>query len=360
MKITFKFIAITLLLALMLLPALPASAQGLGSGSPGGKIIFGDNFVLEAGETLSGDLVIFGGNVTLESGSTVTGSMAVIGGNVTGAEDVTVTGDLVMMGGNLSMDGKLNGNMVLVGGQAALGDAAIVGGDITTVGGNLERAPGAQIMGQIQDNSSAPSINIPGIPPVGSLPATPVVPVPLPNTKINFNPLSGLLGTVGWAIAVSLIAVIASLFLQPQMERVSSAITSQPLITSSFGLITVAASLLVFLIMAITIILIPVSGLGLVILLLAWLFGLVALGHEVGDRLAQQLKQSWTIPLSAGLGTLLLMLVVGSLVSLVPCVGVLAAMLVGLAGLGGVVLTRFGSRSFPLPGIVPMETPPAS
>ncbi len=368
MKNIAKFIAVSLLLILLLLPALPVSARGMADapqGVPqGGKIIFGDNYILKSGETLSGDLVIFGGNVTLESNSTVAGSMAVIGGNVSAAKDVSVTGDIVMMGGNLALQGKLDGDMVLVGGQASLDETAVVGGDIITVGGNLTRAPGAQVLGKVQDNSSAPSINIPSIPSVGSLPATPGLPLPVtpaPNVKVNFNPFAGFLGMVGWAIAVALIAVVASLFLQPQMERVSETVISQPLITGSFGLITVAVSVLVLLIMAVTIILIPVSGLGLMALALAWLFGLVAVGQEVGDRLAKQLNQSWTVPLSAGVGTLLLMLVVGALGSLVPCIGGLAGLLVGLAGLGAVVLTRFGSRIYPVPEAAPVEIlPPAS
>jgi len=363
MKSITKYIAVILLLAILLLPALPVSARGLAQGAPGGKIIFGDSFTLKADETLSGDLIVFGGNVTLEQGSIVKGSMAVIGGNVSAAQDVTVTGDVVMMGGNLSMEGKLNGDMVLVGGQASLEKSAVVGGDITMVGGNLMRAPGAQVLGKIQDNSSAPNISIPSIPSVGSLPATPALPLPAPsepNVKVNFNPFAGFLGTVGWAIAVGLIAVVASLFLQPQMERVSEAVITQPLITGSFGLITVAVSTLALLIMAVTIILIPVSGLGLIALALAWLFGLVAMGQEVGDRLARQMKQSWSVPVSAGIGTLLLMLVVGALAGLVPCIGGLAGLLVGLAGLGGVVLTRFGSRGYPVPAGTTVEIPPAS
>ncbi|HEY6074048.1 MAG TPA: hypothetical protein VIV15_11835 [Anaerolineales bacterium] len=365
MKTTHKLLAGFLLLMLMLTPVLPAYAQGLADVSPGvphgGKIIFGDDYVLHSGETLSGDLVMFGGNVTLESGSTVTGSMAVIGGNASAEADAVITGDLVMMGGNLSLLGKLNGNMVLVGGNASLGEVSVVGGDVTTMGGSLQRAPGAQVLGQVLDKTTAPSITIPS---VGSLPAAPPdAPVPsvvLPGKNLPFNPLPGFLGTLGWSIAVSLIAVVASLFLQPQMERVSTAVISQPVLTGGFGLLALAGSLVALAIMAVTIILIPVSGLGLVILMLAWLFGLAALGQEVGNRLARQFNRSWALPLSAGIGTLLLMLVVGFLTSLVSCVGVLAAVLVGLTGLGGVVLTRFGSRNYPEPALLPVEMPPAS
>lgn len=361
MKNIAKIIA-AILLTTLLAAAAPPSAFALGEAqvSHGGKIIFGENFTLKSGETLAGDLVIFGGNVTLEAGSTVAGSMAVIGGNVSAADGVEVTGDVVMMGGNLSMLGRLDGDMVMVGGSASLGASAVVNGDVTTVGGSLAQEPGAQILGRVQDNSSTPEITIPVIPPVTSLPDSPTIPDVRPGFNVDFHPFAGFLSTLGWALAVSLVAVVASLFLQPQMERVSDVITSQPLITGSFGLITVTVSVLALLIMTVTIILIPVSLLGIVILALAWLFGLAALGQEVGSRLAVQLKQSWTLPLSAGIGTLVLMLVVGLVSSLVPCIGPLAALLVGLAGLGGVVLTRFGSRDYPTSAPLPVEIPPAS
>jgi hypothetical protein len=82
---------------------------------------------------------------------------------------------------------------------------------------------------------------------------------------------------VGRAILAALIAVVASLFLQPQMDRVRDAITNQPLLAGSFGLLAVVVSAMAILIMALTLILIPVSGLGLAAVLLAWLFGIVAL-----------------------------------------------------------------------------------
>jgi hypothetical protein len=47
--------------------------------------------------------------------------------------------------------------------------------------------------------------------------------------------------------------------------------------------------------------------------------------------------------LSAGFGTFLLGIVVGA-VNLVPCVGWMAGVLVGLIGIGAVVMTMFGTR----------------
>ena len=90
MKNTYKLFTLLLLLALLLLPTSAVYARGAASGLLDGRVIFGDNFTLEGGDTLTGDLVVFGGNVTIE-------------------EDATVQGDMVVIGGNVSLDGTVNG-----------------------------------------------------------------------------------------------------------------------------------------------------------------------------------------------------------------------------------------------------------
>ena len=80
-----------------------------------------------------------------------------------------------------------------------------------------------------------------------------------------------------------------------------------------------------------------------ILLVLAWLFGIVAFGMEVGDRFTKAIHQSWEPVLSAGFGTFLLAIVLGT-VNLVPCIGWLAGVLVGVIGLGAAVITMFGTR----------------
>ena len=153
------------------------------------------------------------------------------------------------------------------------------------------------------------------------------------------------------AIVVALLAMLAMMFLQPQVQRVGQAITKQPLMSGGVGLLTIlgapAVIAIVALVMAVTLILIPVAVvvvlLGGLTIALAWLFGMIALGQEVGDRFTQSINQSWTPVLSAGFGTFLLMLV-GGIVGEIPCVGWLAPALIGLLGIGGVAITWFGSR----------------
>jgi hypothetical protein len=77
---------------------------------------------------------------------------------------------------------------------------------------------------------------------------------------------------------------------------------------------------------------------------------------EVGDRFTKAIHRTWEPVLTTGAGTFLLALGVG-VVSMVPCVGWLAAFLVGLIGLGAAVITRFGTQPVNRPGVpAPVET----
>ena len=64
---------------------------------------------------------------------------------------------------------------------------------------------------------------------------------------------------------------------------------------------------------------------------------------EVGDRFTKAIHRTWEPVLSTGLGTFLLGIGIGS-VNLIPCVGWLAPLIVGLMGLGAAVITMFGTR----------------
>ena len=338
MKKTFKLFTIALLLTLLLLPASAVYARGNSGGLLDGRVIFGDNFTLESGDTLTGDLVVFGGNVTVE-------------------EDATIQGDAVVIGGNVTLDGIVEGSMVIIGGSTRMGETSIVESDLVTIGGSLTREPGSEVEGDVVTNVPAPDIRIPDIQ-VPDVPNPPSPPNP-PEINFDYNPLGNFFQMFGTAIAVSLLAMLASLFLQPQIERVSQVVVSQPVIAGSFGLLTGVLAPFVLVVLAITLILIPVAVLAAAVLALAWLFGLIAIGTEVGERFTRAINQTWAPPLTAGMGTFLMMLVVGG-IGMIPCIGWLATSLVALLGIGGVVLTMFGTQNYPrviVPAAPPVNDP---
>ncbi len=355
-----KLTTLILLLALLFVPTASAHAQ-----SPDGGDVFllGQNYVLSSDETLDGSLAVVGGNVLIEEGATVNGDIVVVGGNLTVNGDIN--GDAAIIGGNLTVSAKVNGDMAIVGGQALLTETAVVDGNIATIGGQVEQEPGAEVSGDITNN--APPVDIPNIPDVPNVPDAPNSPeaprVPKPNIDLNINPLWDVLNVIWRALAVAAVGMLLTLFLQPQLDRVADAVTRQPVLAGSFGLLAVVVTPLAILIMVITLILIPVALVAAMLVPLAWLFGMVALGQEVGERFTKAINQSWSPVLSTGFGTLLLTLVVG-FIGLIPCVGWLLAFLVTLFALGGVTMTWFGTRSAPgrnsPPPSAPVEVPPAS
>ncbi len=337
MKVTKVLISLSLWLVLALaLPGPALAADGSAKGLPD-EFVFGENYTLAGGETLDGNLWVFGGNATLEEGS-------------------TVTGDVMVFGGNLIADGTIEGDVNMTGGSVMLGSTAVVQGDVNVTGGSLNRDSGARVEGSVNENFRGPfrfsmprGLRLPG------------VNVPWPEVDIQY-PFWGVLSYFFRAFLVSALAVLLAMFWPRQIARTGEAVLSQPLIAGGMGLVTIIVAPIVLLGLAITILLIPVSFLGFLLLGVMIVFGWIAIGLEVGKRMAQTLfRTEWTLPVAAGLGTLLLTLVVDG-IGQIWCVGWIAPALVGLLGLGGVLLTRFGTQPYSGPAasaIRPMTPAPA-
>jgi hypothetical protein len=279
------------------------------------RLIIGGNFTLTSGETLNEELLIIGGLVTLENGS-------------------TLNGDILIVGGSLNVSGQVNGAIVVAGGSLDLTSSAIVSGDITTAGTSLHRDPGAVIAGNVTTEQDGPFIVTP-----------PGVHIPQVNMAIDpfFNFIGFFLRVLLWA----LLAMLLALFLPDQINRVSHAAMTKPFIAGGLGLFTVIVLPLVLVIMALTILLIPVSLIGVLLIIVAWFFGVVAMGTELGHRFAGIFKSQWHPALAAGLGTFFLILVINGMEALIPCLGWLPKGVVGMLGLGAVLLTRFGTQPYP-------------
>ena len=350
MNMKFRTITFILLLALLLIPTSSVYAQGPGPGD--GRVVFGTNVTIESGDPFEGDLVVFGGNVTIE-------------------KDAVMNGDLVVIGGRVESNGEVNGDIVNVGGQVVLNETAVVSGNVVTVGGQLRKEDGATVEGDIVNNV-APQIDIPNgnIPPiVPNIPDVPRIPDVPSVVNVRFNPFLQFGRVFTSSLLMAILGVLTVLFLKERLDKVSHAVVEQPLMTAGIGLLTIVAIAVV----AVTIILLPFAALSLIPLGFAWLFGVIAIGQEIGERFAKAIRQEWAPVLTTGLGTFLLMFIVGFIQSLndlswvVGCFTWVVPAFVGLLAIGAVVITRFGGRQAPGPGMTvytsPTETgqaPPAS
>jgi hypothetical protein len=316
-----------MLAILLVLPGSAAYAQG---GTAPGRLVIGQNFVLKSGETLDGDLVVIGGELGIDTGA-------------------RVKGDIVVIGGGLRLDGETTGSAVVIGGTVAVGERAVVSHDIVTLGGAFQRAEGARIGGDIITNLPLPSIDLPNRA-ATSAPPTP----PEPSVHFDLGPLAVAAGVFFQALGLAALGMLLSAFLHPQLDRVADALSGQPIIAGSIGLLTIIATAIAAVVLAITLILIPVALAIVILLVVAWLFGVVALGLAVGDRISRALNRTWEPVVAAGVGSFMLAIAVG-LVNSIPCVGWLAPTVVGLLALGAAVITLLGTRAGPL-GTLPVPT----
>lgn len=313
------------LVTLVLLLALPVTA--FAGGQYDGRVVLGGNFVLESGDVLEGDLAVIGGQATLETDSLVQGSVFLVGGNLVGY-------------------GEVDGDMAIVGGNANLGPSAVVTGDLITIGGNVNRS-GAIIEGDV---ISGEEFDVPmNFNWSGDWDQWPLV---VGGYGRSFE--GRVLGYLFQSFMLAALSVLVLMFWPKQTKLVADTVVEQPLIAGALGLLTsVVAPILLFLLI-VTICLAVVGIGGVIVLVAAWVMGWIALGLEVGERLAKAANQDWQPVVAGGLGTLIFSLVVNG-IGFIPCIGWLAPFLLGAAGLGAVLMTRFGTRQY---GIQVSEVPP--
>jgi cytoskeletal protein CcmA (bactofilin family) len=338
MKTILKFATVVLLASLLFLPTQSAAAT---NGEYEGQVVFGQSFTLKSGDTMNGDLLVFGGSATIEKGATVNGST-------------------VLFGGNLTVNGTVNGDVAITGGSASLGSAAHITGNLTTVAASLNRAEGSQVDGQIYNTatswiSNGENSNTPQ-------PVTPAVPV-IPQIKFNFHPLVSVMNIFGQSLGIAVLAMLLMLFLAPHADRVAHAIIAQPLTAGGLGLLTVVVAPIAVVLSIVTLIMIPLAPIIIVALVVAGVFGWIAIGYEVGQRFTKAIHQNWHPAFSAGLGTFALTLVAKVLtgIPVLNCVGWLVPFVLSLAALGAVIMTRFGTQAVVVPATqaVVVQTTPA-
>lgn len=325
MKTQTRILILGVLITLLLIP-FSAQAADLNDD----KVIFGGSFTLQSGETLNGDIVIFGGNATIES-------------------QATVNGDVAVFGGRMSTDGLVNGDVVVLGGFAQIGDQAVIRGSLTALGSNVDRADGAIVRGSVVTQTEFPMAFT--IPDLGDITTT-----SFPRMGFWATPfVSFSLFFLRIIVWVGL-AVLVLLFFKEQTDRVNHAAFTEPVMSSVVGIL--AAILLPVLVLAllITLLLSPLSIVAVLIAAAAWVFGLISLGYEVGQRLTRNMESKIDPALVAGLGTFLVMLILNGFNKLIPCLGFFPKLFVGLWMFGAVLLTRFGSRAYTRQA-VPSTTP---
>jgi cytoskeletal protein CcmA (bactofilin family) len=343
----FKNVLAVLLAFVVVVGVVPgvAAAQAGGTEQVGGLVevavgetVTGDlsavgGTVVVAG-TVTGDVAATGGSVVVASTGVVEGDLAAIGGSVlvdgTVAGDVQVSGGSVLVrdgariggtleaaAGSIRMDGQVAGDARLAGETVTVGPAAVVGGDLLYDAGTFTASPDASVAGTVRAQD-------------GIVTGDPVIAPPAIPRGV---------GAV-YGLLANLVLGAALLLVVPRFtDTVRGVGTRQTLRSGGVGLLTLVGVPVALVLVALTVVGIPLSLAGaLAFALLLWV-GFVYGSLVTGTWLLSLLDREgrW---LALGVG-----LAVVTLVGLVPFVGGVVEFLVLLVGLGAFVLVVRGARS---------------
>jgi hypothetical protein len=323
------------LLVGLLLPAVPAVAAS--EPPDDGVVIWNEDYVLAEDEVLDGDLVVFNGDVTLESGS-------------------RVNGNVVIWNGNADASGRVGGNLVISNGEIQLGEDAHVEGDVVCSWNCvIQREEGARVDGDIIEGPTLQGLPFADWGEEGlriRVPSRDAKPFwlsgPEQLLKWVFRVVRGLV-TI---LVIAAIGGVVALIWPNATAQVGRTAFESPGASLGVGFLTIVAAIALVLALAITICLSPAAALVALCVGAAGLFGWVAIGGRVGQRMLGALGAAEIPPiLAAGLGTLVITLITVGLsagLCLAP-LGWLLLFTIGCFGLGSVVLTRFGTTAY-VPG----------
>lgn len=308
----------------------------------GEQTIGGGSFVLRANETIRGDLTIFGGSAVIEAGG-------------------RVEGDVNVFGGNADIAGSISGDINVLGGSIKLRKTSVVEGGTHALGGSVDREEGASV--ERSTTVVDPKIDLPngdGVS-IGKIISEGVAAETARAQRNNSEPdwpniffVSNGLNLIANLVLFTLISMLVVSLLPQKTALMQNTAREQWLVSGGIGVLSFIAVPILIVLFAITICLIPLA----LILSLAWIAGLLigvaVIARIVGERLMIGFgKQGWTPVKMAAAGAIAIALVSG-----VPVLGWLIAILISSIGLGALILTRFGTRVYPYVGQLTAGTPP--
>lgn len=255
----------------------------------------------------------------------LTGSLIITDGSVSLSAGTTLDGSVHILSGSLNVDGDITGDVFFLNGDLTLGPTALIGGDLNLGNGSYHPSPAAVIAGHLNTGGGIP------------LPDLPERQAPTGWTLLLRTVINGSL--------LGLAAALLTRYAPAAIERVGHAGVRHSLVSGAVGLLVGVVGISLLVTMAYTILLIPVTLLGLFLLGIAVLYGWIGLGVSAGRLGVRVLKRPVKPSTAAFFGTLFFMLVL-ELLSSLPLIGGLLGIMLAVVGLGAVSLTRFGLQHF--------------
>ncbi len=337
-----------------------------------------------------GEIVIsgsVGGNVDADLGETRVGGS--VGGNVgSGFGELlisgAVSGNVYSKGGNVVIPGIVNGDVTLEQGVVEVGPQGVVNGQIYVARGLIKKTD-TSIIGavkideelsasELQRSDRDPGYSFEGVDEnlVGAIMDR--VDRSVDNTFKRFNFMPHMMQNRGWnlypfpsispygnvargiinmLIIFALTALTYTLF-PGQSRKAAEAVTAKSGTVIGWGLLIALLAIPLMVLLAITIIGIPLIIVEIIVLALAALLGYTGISLLVGEKIVTTASSRTVNPLGAiAIGVLVL-----GLVAMIPFLGWLVSFAIFMLAIGAAFTTRFGSVKDPVTEIViqPKET----
>lgn len=240
------------------------------------------------------------------------GALIVGDATVTIPVDESISGPVYVIGGEFQIQGTVEGDVTQLSGSLMVEDGGTIGSELQHIGGSEEFADGAVIA----ERST-----------VEFAPADP-------------DPVAAYTPVILTTLVLALVGAWLSRTRQILLNTVGSAARDHPVISLTVGALLAVTFLAVFVFMAFTLVLLPVSILGLLVGMLTIAYGIIALGYLIGKRLETQ-----RVGLATALGVIAIMVFL-QVIGVVPILGDLIVAGLLLIGLGAAVLTYYGLQEF--------------
>jgi len=235
--------------------------------------------------------------------------------------------DLVAIKGNINVKGDAGGDVVAVLGKVHLYPTAKVGGDVVAIGGSITKDPGASVKGDIVEISIGK----------GGM-----------NMMDSMGPMTGAMSIGGYLVLKIVVllgfiglAMIVVSFLTKQIGVISSRSEKQWFKMLLWGILSILLTVPLALLLAITIVGIPLILIEIVLISVAMTMGYIAVAQLIGKKFTKAIKkpnQPMIVEIIWGLFILFL-------VELVPFIGGLIKMLACMIGFGSAVMTKLGTKA---------------
>lgn len=285
---------------LLVMLVLACTGSSLAAQPTSGTVMrVGSSYIIPAGANHNGGVVVFGGNIS------------VLG---------NLNGRAIAIGGAVEVNGTVTGDIIALGGRVILREGAQVSGSVTAVGGGVERADHVQLRGEVNSISLSQGLRVPQF--------------HLFPFNLRSFPIYSL-----YLIGLYLSALIIAYLFADQAVAVEHTLLAFPGKSALVGILTLILIVPLTIVMAFTVVGLPLVLLTWLTFFVAKLLGYMAVAAATGRLSLGKLGQRLPLPVNLAIGVVLL-----GFLRAVPYAGFLFGILVLAMGLGAALISHFGVR----------------